>query len=747
VTHTEHVHLLFGIGLTLAGLGWLGDQARPGTPLRYAWPLLVFLVGLFLVIPTETQERTYLQVGLWDTFLSVFPNSLSVWLATVQQPHVIQHKTAGVCAMLAGGIEVGRAGGWLAAPRWRWAMPALAIGAGLAVGVHGGSHQHLPRVVEQFHHWILGGALVLGGVVHGWALAPGGWRLGRFVLPSLVLLAGLDLALFYRLRDSSPGVAAPPADLLLRGGAVYTVDAARSWASAVAVRQGRIVYVGGDSVPPGLIGPRTAVMDLAGKMVLPGFQDGHVHLVAGGVELGECALFGLARAAIADSVGACAAARPSAPWVRGSGWELPAFPDGNPSKALLDSLVPDRPAYFEAADGHSAWANSQALALAGVTRQTPDPANGRIERDPRTGEPSGTLRESATSLVSALLPERSDAELTEGLARAQRRANAAGITSAFEAWASESHLRALAAADRAGTLTLRIVAAADGEPDSTGIDSLVRRLGRWRSRYSTRLVRPAAVKLFQDGVIESRTAALLAPYLDGKGSAGTPIYPQATLDSLTEALDRARWQVHVHAIGDRAIRMTLDALAHARKANGARAARHTITHLQLVDPADMPRFRELGVIANFEPFWANGDEYLTRLAEPALGPKRSRWLYPIGSLVKAGAVVSGGSDWSVSSIAPLDGIQVAITHRDTSAPSGAPPWRPEEAVDLAAAIAMYTINAAYQLGHEGETGSIEVGKLADLVVLERNLFGVAPAEIHRVRVLRTILEGTTVYQR
>jgi len=527
---------------------------------------------------------------------------------------------------------------------------------------------------------------------------------------------------------------------------VYTVDAARSWATAVAVKDGRITYVGGDSVPGGLIGPETEVIDLAGQMVLPGFQDGHVHLLTGGVELGECTLFTLPTpAAVADSIRACAAARPTATWVRGAGWELTVFPGANPGRALLDSLVPDRPALMDAADGHSAWANSKALELAGIGRDTPDPADGRIERDPATGEPSGTLRESAVHLVSRLLPARTDVELAAGLARAQRLANEAGITSAFEAAADERHLRAFAGADRAGKLTLRIVAAAEAEPDSGGIDDLVRRLGTWRKRYSTRRVRPIAAKLFQDGVIESRTAALLAPYLDRQGDAGTPTYSQPTLDSLVAALDRERWQVHVHAIGDRAIRMTLDAFERARRANGARDARHTITHLQLIDPADIPRFRRLGLVANFEPFWANGDEYLTRLAEPALGPSRSRWLYPIGSVARTGAVVSGGSDWSVSSIAPLDGIEVAITRRAPDDPG--PPWRPEEVVDLSTAIAMYTINAAYANQQERETGSIEVGKLADLVVLERSLFEVEPREIHAVRVMRTIVEGRTVFER
>jgi predicted amidohydrolase YtcJ len=538
---------------------------------------------------------------------------------------------------------------------------------------------------------------------------------------------------------------APPAsDLVLRGGAVYTVDAARSWASAIGIRGGRIVYVGGDSLPPGLVGPATKVVDLAGRMVLPGFQDGHVHPISSGVELGQCNLHSATTAtAVADTIRAYAAAHPDLPWILGSGWELPLFPGGNPSKAVLDRLVADRPAVLKAADGHSSWVNSRALALAGITRDTPDPSNGRIERDRRTGEPSGTLRESAMDLVARILPPPTDAELAAGLARAQEQANEFGITSVFVAWADEADLRTYAAADRAGTLRLRVVAAM--EADSADEKDLLKRLRDWRTRFATRRVRPIAVKLFQDGVIEARTAAMLAPYLDRKNDAGTPIHDQPTLNRLAAALDRDGFQIHVHAIGDRAIRMTLDAFEFARKQNGARDNRNTITHLELIDPADIPRFRPLGVVANFEPLWASGDEYLTRLTEPALGQARSRWLYPIASVIRTGAVVSGGSDWSVSSLNPLEGIEVGITHREPG--DRRPPWHPAERVDLPAMLALYTINAAYANHQERETGSIEPGKLADLVVLDRNLFELPPAQIHQARVTWTLLEGETVFQR
>jgi predicted amidohydrolase YtcJ len=247
---------------------------------------------------------------------------------------------------------------------------------------------------------------------------------------SHALLAGVPVISCCSPDPSRPG----PADLVFHRGAVYTVDAARSWATAVAIRDGRIVYVGSDSLPPGLKGPATEVVDLQGKMVLPAFQDGHVHPISAGVELGECTLDDLTTAgAIADSIRSCARAQPDRPWVRGGGWQLPVFADANPSKQLLDQAVPDRPALFYAADGHSAWANSRALVLAKITRQTPDPPNGRIERDRRTGEPSGTLREEAIGLVSRVVPPRSPAELARGLERATRLANRFGITTMFSA--------------------------------------------------------------------------------------------------------------------------------------------------------------------------------------------------------------------------------------------------------------------------------------------------------------------------
>ncbi len=535
----------------------------------------------------------------------------------------------------------------------------------------------------------------------------------------------------------------PPADLVLTGGTVYTVDGARSSAEAVAVTGGRIVFVGPSSGAKARTGPSTRVVALGGKMVLPAFHDAHVHPVSGGVEALECDLNGLQTAdRILEAVRRYAAAHPDRPWVRGGGWELPTFPQGNPTKALLDRIVPDRPVYLSAADGHWVWVNSKALAIAGVTNATPDPALGRIERDV-AGEPTGTLREDAASLVGKHLPPRTAADNESGLRKALRIANGFGLVSLQEASASEEELAAYAALDARGELTARVNASLYVDTDK-GLAE-VPRVEALRTRYRGKRLRADAVKIFADGVLETRTAAVLQPYVGFGDDRGKANLEPGAFRALAMALDKLGFQIHVHAIGDRAIRDALDALEAARSANGSRDSRHHIAHLELIDPADIPRFRRLGVVANFQPFWANGDKYITELTEPILGPARSRWLYPIASVLAAGGVAAFGSDWSVSSMNPLDGIEVAVTHRQPSLGPGTP-WLPEERISLPEAIAGYTTRGAYLDFAEKDSGSIEVGKWADLIVLDRNLFEIPPSQIHEARVLLTLLEGKEVYR-
>lgn len=534
------------------------------------------------------------------------------------------------------------------------------------------------------------------------------------------------------------------ADLILHHGAIYTMDAPRRWVESVAVANGRIIFAGPDAGAARLAGPATKIVDLGGKMVLPGFHDSHVHLMEGGVDMSLCDVKSVVTPQeVLAAVRKFAAAHPDKPWITGSGWDLPVFPDANPRKEQLDEAVGDRPAYIESADGHSGWANSKALALAGITKDTPDPAGGRIERDPVTKQPTGTLRESARELVTGKIPHPTAEENTAGLKRAVEFANSLGIVSVQEADASDEILNAYRELETRGQLTLRVVAALRTDPRKS--DEQVAGLIERRAKFSGKRMRATAAKIFADGVIESGTAALLDPYLNRSGSRGELNFEPDRLAKFVTRLDREGFQVHIHAIGDRAIRVSLDAHEAAQKANGRRDARHHIAHLELIEPEDIPRFRDLGIIANFQPLWAFADPYIKDLTLGPLGADRSRWLYPMASILRTGAVMAAGSDWPVTSLNPIEAIQVAVTRRGPTEPEG-PAWIPEEEIDLPAILAAYTINGAYLNHEEKETGSIEVGKAADLIVLDRDLFKIPRDKIHEAKVVWTLLEGREVFR-
>jgi predicted amidohydrolase YtcJ len=550
-----------------------------------------------------------------------------------------------------------------------------------------------------------------------------------------------------------PVGAAPvePADLVLRGGAVYTLDTARSWAQAVAVRDGSIVYVGSDEKAAPFIGEETRVVDLDGRMLLPGFQDAHIHPITGGLRAIRCELGNLTtQDAYLKAVAEYAAAHPDEAWILGGGWSMDAFPGAIPDGSLLDEIVPERPVYLRSSDGHSAWVNAKALEIAGITAQTPDPPGGRIDRDPATGEPVGALQEEAAmTLVEKHAPPPTLAQRVAGLRFALRMLGGYGITAFQDAAAGSSAGIGVSDAldtyqylDARGELTARVVAAQWWAPER-GEEQIAEMVER-RGRYTRGRVRATSVKIMQDGVMENHTAVLLEPYLGKPGVKGIPMLNPQALEQIVAKLDRESFQVHFHAIGDGAIRQSLDAVEAARKANGNRGTRHHISHIQLFDPADIPRFRELDVVANFQPLWAYADSYITDLTIPFLGPERSRWMYPIGSLRRSGAVLAFGSDWSVSSANPFEEMEVAVTrmgaHGETSTA-----YLPEERIDIGSAIAAFTIGSAYVNSLERQTGSIEVGKWADLIVLDRNLFAIEPSEISETRVLLTLLEGKPVH--
>ena len=556
--------------------------------------------------------------------------------------------------------------------------------------------------------------------------------LARRTLTALVLLAPTAAAL----RAQSA-----PADIVFRGGTVWTADSAHPRARAVAVAKGRIAYVGTDEGATAYIGPKTMVIDLRGRMLLPGIEDSHLHPATGGVWLASCLLTAdTTRAMVIAHVARCGRETPGTGWIRGRGWALPLFPQANPTRQLLDSLVPDRPVYLRSADGHGAWVNSKALALAHIIAATPDPPRGRIERD-ASGAPSGTLRESAEDLVTAVMPPRTVEEFMEGLRRTMALANSLGITTLTEADGDSVMLEAYLALDRAGALTVRVLAAQTTDPAAG--PAQVARLAALRTRFTGKRFRATSAKIDADGVIESHTSYLLEPYLDTHDRGPSNLTP-AAMDSLVIALDRAGFQVHIHAIGDGAVRISLDGFAAARAANGVRDSRHQIAHLEMIDTLDVPRFAQLGVLANFQSLWALRDSYIRDLTEPILGPERSARLYPLASVAGRGGMLVGGSDWIVSSMNPYEAMQVAITRRDPFDGPGAP-WIPKELVSLEQILTAYTINGAHANFQETETGSIEKGKAADLVLLDRDLFAIAPTEIHAARVLLTLLDGAPVY--
>jgi predicted amidohydrolase YtcJ len=532
-----------------------------------------------------------------------------------------------------------------------------------------------------------------------------------------------------------------PADLLLTGGAVYTVDDARSVHETVAVRDGRIAAVGPAAELAHLAGSTTRVVGLEGRTVLPGFQDAHLHPLDGGLLAIVCNLHETESAAECLAViGRYAAGHPERAWITGDGWSMDFFPGGNPDKERLDAVVADRPVYLENRDGHTAWVNSRALELAGISAGSPDPADGRVERGAE-GEPSGALHEGAMGLVGDLVPEPTQEEWEQALLNAQAQLHALGITAWQDASVKPETLAAYRSVAGRGALTMRVEGnllwvRARGEDQ---IDDLV----AMREQATVGRLRIRGTKIFQDGVLENFTGALLEPYV-GTDNLGLGMHEPEELARMVTLLDAHGFQVHIHTIGDRAVRESLDAFEAAQRANGRRDARHHLAHIQLVHPDDQPRFAELGVVANAQPYWAATSRYVTELTLPFIGEERARYHYPFGSLHRAGATLAFGSDWTVSTADPLPQIEVAVSrvehpNRDTE------PLLPDEALDLDTAVAAFTRGSAYVNFLEDETGTIEPGKLADLVVLDRDLFDPGAGPVGDACVLLTLSEGDAVY--
>jgi len=557
------------------------------------------------------------------------------------------------------------------------------------------------------------------------------------------------------------------ADVIFAGGAVYTADAEGRRmipaagpdggpANAVAVSNGRIVAVGSadDAAFTDLAGPRTERIGLRGRALLPGFQDAHAHPAFAGVTMVGCNLIGAATLDEAMArIEAYAASHPDKEWISGSGWRMEWFERGTPSRHQLDKVTGGRPSFLLNRDLHGGWANTRALELTGFDATTPDPPDGRFERE-EDGSLQGTVHEGAADLVGAFVPKPTFDERLAGLMMAQRHMHERGVTAWQDAivgpyLGSQDPLDVYLAAAESGQLTARVRGALWWER-SKGAEQLDQLRERRQAGRAGRFL-ANTVKIMQDGVAENFTAGMLEPYLDAcgcqTGGRGLSHVDPEELRAHVTALDASGFQVHFHAIGDRAVRECLDAIEAARAANGGNDHRHHIAHLQVVHPDDVPRFARLGVTGNMQALWAAHEPQMDELTIPFLGPERSARQFVFGDLLRAGARLAAGSDWAVTSANPLRAIHVAVNRSLREAVGAqAEPFLPGQALELAEAIAAYTFGSAFVNHLDDDTGSVGPGKLADLIVLDRDPFAGPVAEIGDTKVLATYVQGTEVYK-
>ena len=543
---------------------------------------------------------------------------------------------------------------------------------------------------------------------------------------------------------------APVADRVFINGAVYTVDADRSWAEAVGISDGRIVFVGSTEAARLWIGDETEVTDLDGQMLLPGFHDSHTHILIGVTTDEECDLLRIPTAdEVIEKLRQCAELPGFGveQWIIGAGWGDWLWPASEPDKAILDEIFPDRPVYLGSSFGHTGWVNSRALEIAGVDAATEVGEDGVIVRDPDTGEATGALHDSAMLLVKNVLPAATMEQRLKSVRAALDMAHSLGVTAVIEPGLDSQLIAPLLELSDKGEFQLRAIASLspiNWQPGTfdDGVFEFLEGREKWR--------RPNlgidSVKIYMDGVIESGTGALLEPYEDESLGNGPFFYSQDTVNDYFTRFDAMGLQIHVHAIGDAGIRRALDGFEAMRAANGVSGNRHHMTHLQLIHPDDIPRFAEFDIGATFQTLWAYPDPAAIELDIPMIGEERTWQMYPLASIQRAGGRIVGASDYFVTSMNPLLAIEVGITRQDPQA-NGGDVLNADERVDLATMIDAYTINGAYTMSLEGEQGSIEEGKRADLVVLDRNLFEIPATEISDASVTMTIFDGRTVYRR
>ena len=565
-----------------------------------------------------------------------------------------------------------------------------------------------------------------------------------------VLLCRLTFPLFSLVvaisTTAQPNVHVHPADILIIHGKVFTADEKHPWADTIAIRQGKLEAVGNEQIVGRLRGIGTKIIDAGGKLVLPGFTDCHVHFMSGSLSLSRINLEGAKNPAdIQKRLRAYASQHPGDGWILGRGWDYAMFaPATLPDKKYLDELFLNRPVFLEGYDGHTYWANSKAMSLAGISKDTADPPNGVIVRDPQTHDPTGALKESAAELVQRVVPKPTRVEKLQALRAGIRWANQNGITRVHSAGGDFEELELLEELRKTQQLTLRFYIAYFQDPPELRKQDLAA-IEDAHKKYHDEWLDVGAVKFMIDGVIESHTAALLAPYSDDASSKGKLFWDPDKYQAAITEIDKRGYQIFTHAIGDYGIRTVLDTYEAAQNKNHSKDHRPRIEHIETIDSADVSRFGKLGVIASMQPLHSYPNADTLTVWAGNIGPDRASraWLWK--SIAENGGRYAFGSDWPIVTLNPWEGIQTAVT-RQTS--DGQPPqgFVPSQRLTVSQAIEGYTSGAAYAGRREKTEGSIEQGKVADIIILNQNLFDIEPSHIDSTKVVTTIVGGKIVYE-
>lgn len=531
------------------------------------------------------------------------------------------------------------------------------------------------------------------------------------------------------------------ADKIILNANIKTMDADTPFATAVAIKNGCIVFVGSDEDARAMADLGTDIIDAKGNMVLPGFQDTHIHIHDTGTDISQsanlyaCKTVADIQAALAEFV----AENPDCTNVRGLGFDCATFPADMINRSHIDEVISDRPVFLLANDYHNSVINSFACEEFGLIKGTPDPDNGHFVLDD-DGEPTGYLYEDAWFWAVAKLPKYTDEDVSNGLLYGAAHANEHGITGVLDAMISKRHLRLSKVLEDEGRLNVRIRSTFKIKPTDSDVEAAVENLKDLREKYKSDMLSLHSAKFFLDGVFENKTAALLEP--DSEGDNAPLMFDEDHLKNLIVAFDKEKFQCHLHTIGDKAVRFGLDCIEAARDANGSWDALHQFAHLQLIDPADIPRFAELKVVANYQPLWAVPDGKLEKL----LGPERSKTVYPVNGVIKTGAPYAISSDWGVSTLNPFEIMQVATTRQNPEDGPDGQAFYPEHCITVDEVVRGYTVNAAAGAWRLDKTGSITVGKYADIIMIDQDVYTVSKHALGNTKVLLTLLEGREVYR-